>query len=232
MKAEAVRPRQDTMTHESDEGVAYLMALKRSGDDGTASAAAPAREAGPVGANASAHPEAAGTPQLFHGAEKRRSPRFKCEGSAELFEEGCDVRTWASFTDISLHGCYVEAQATYPAGTRLHMKMEAKGVRFETNGSVRVSYPYLGMGIAFVDMTDESRSQLQQLLGTVSRSSMIMGPGIASALLSHGPMPAVPLLSDPAAAVQALIQFFEKHQTLGRDDFLRILRESQPMKAR
>ena len=32
-------------------------------------------------------------------------------------EEGCDVRTWATFTDVSLHGCYVEAQATYPVGT-------------------------------------------------------------------------------------------------------------------
>jgi hypothetical protein len=63
--------------------------------------------------------------------------------------DGCDVHTWAAFTDVSLHGCYVEAQATYPAGAMLPMKLEANGVRLETKGSVRVSYPYLGMGIAF-----------------------------------------------------------------------------------
>ena len=70
----------------------------------------------------------------FTGADKRRSPRYKCEGSAELREQGCDVRTWATFTDVSLHGCYVEAQATYPAGTMLHMKLEANGIRMEGTG--------------------------------------------------------------------------------------------------
>ena len=93
------------------------------------------------------------------GSKARRSgeaPRYKCEGSAELREEGCDVRTWATFSDISLHGCYVEAQATYPANTILHMKLEANGVRVETNGNVRVSYPYLGMGIAFLDTSEET----------------------------------------------------------------------------
>ena len=67
--------------------------------------------------------------------------------------EGCDVRTWATFTDISLYGCYIEAQATFPAGTVLNLKLEANGIRVETRGNVRVNYPYLGMGVAFVGMT-------------------------------------------------------------------------------
>jgi hypothetical protein len=61
----------------------------------------------------------------------------------------CDAHTWETFTDISLHGCYVEAQATYPVGTVLQIKLEANGVKVEITGNVRVSYPYLGMGIAF-----------------------------------------------------------------------------------
>ena len=122
----------------------------------------------------------------FKGAEKRRSPRYKCEGSVELREEGCDVRTWATFTDISLHGCYVEAQATYPANTQLHMKLDANGVRVETKGSVRVSYPYLGMGIAFVEMSEENLTRLRSLLATVSRT-IIVGPGMASSLPARGP---------------------------------------------
>ncbi len=69
----------------------------------------------------------------------------------------CDVHTWATFTDISLHGCYVEAQATYPVGIVLQMKLAANGVKVEVTGNVRVSYPYLGMGIAFVNMTNEMR---------------------------------------------------------------------------
>ena len=106
----------------------------------------------------------------FKGSEKRRSPRYQCEGSVQIREEGCDVHTWASFTDISLHGCYVEAQATYPVGTILHMKLDANGERVETKGSVRVSYPYLGMGIAFTEMSDRNRLRLRALLATISRS--------------------------------------------------------------
>ena len=142
-------------------------------------------------------------------------------------EEGCDVRTWATFSDISLHGCYVEAQATYPVGTLLHMKLDAGGVRVETKGNVRVSYPYLGMGIAFAEISEENRARLRELLARVSRPSMIMGPGIASTLPSSTPLAAAPTIGDPAAAVQALTEFFESRQMLMRDDFVRILRKSQ-----
>ena len=64
---------------------------------------------------------------LSKGRKSGAVPVTKCEGSAEVREDGCDVRTWATFTDVSVHGCYVEAQATYPAGTILHLKLEVKG---------------------------------------------------------------------------------------------------------
>jgi len=216
------------MAQETNEGVAYLRALKGIGSADAASAAAPAREAGPDGhSNPSSAPNS-GAQERFRGAEKRRSSRYKCEGSVEMREEGCDVHTWATFTDVSLHGCYVEAQATYPVGTILHLKLEANGSKVEAQGNVRVNYPYLGMGIAFVEVSDENRARLKELLCTVSRPSMIMGPGIASSLPSREPLHAVPLISDPRAAVQAIIEFFEDRQMLMREDFLRIVRQSQP----
>jgi PilZ domain len=210
------------MAQEIDDGVAYLRALKQSTSPVAATAATPARQVNPD------HPVSSGdSSDHFKGAEKRRSPRYKCEGSAEMCEAGHDVRTWATFSDISLHGCYVEAQATYPAGTILHMKLEANGVRLETNGNVRVNYPYLGMGIAFVEMSDENRSRLRALLATITRPTVIMGPGIASSIPAAGPMEAVPPISNPSAALHALIEFFENRQMLMREDFLRILRKSQ-----
>jgi hypothetical protein len=129
---------------------------------------------------------------------------------------------------VSLHGCYyVEAQATYPVGTPLRMKLEANGFRVETKGTVRVNYPYLGMGIAFVEMSEENRSQLKGLLSTISRPTVVMGPRVASTPPSGGALAAVPLIADPAAALRALADFFENRQTLMRDDFVRILRKSQ-----
>ena len=211
------------MAQELDDGVAYLRALKQATGSQSAAAPAPAPEPDkPLGA-----PSAAEESESFGATEKRRSPRYKCEGSAEVREDGCDVRTWATFTDVSLHGCYVEAQATYPAGTLLHMKMEVNGIRFETRGKVRISYPYLGMGIAFEEMSDENVLRLKQLLGTLSRPGVIVGPAANAPHPTTGPMEGTPAVTNPEAAVRALIEFFEMHQVLMRDDFLKLVKKSQ-----
>jgi hypothetical protein len=211
------------MADEMNEGTAYLRALKQATGAPSGAAAAPAHEPDRPIDNLST----AQSGDSFQGAEKRRSPRYKCEGSAQLREEGCDVRTWSTFTDVSLNGCYVEAQATYPAGTLLHMKLEANGIRVETKGKVRISYPYLGMGIAFEGTSDENVARLKQLLASLSRPCVIMGPGTNSPHPSTGPMEAPPPITNPEAAVRALVEFFEIHQVLMRDDFLKLLKKSQ-----
>lgn len=209
------------MNRESNESVSYLKALKQSVDSTAAVAAAPARSS-----DSSSGGREREKPQ-FQGAEKRRSPRYKCEGSAELREDGCEVRTWATFTDVSIHGCYVEAQATYPAGTVVHMKLEANGIRLETKGEVRVTYPYLGMGIAFIETSNETQTGLRNLLATIIQPRVIMGPGIASSLASTTSLQGMPSIKDPASALRELVDFFESRQMLMREDFLRILRRSQ-----
>jgi len=205
------------MAEETNEGIAYLMALKRTTG---ASAPAPAREE-----TVSTGEQTAKSPS-FEGIEKRRSPRYQCEGSVQMREAKCDVHTWATFTDISMHGCYVEAQATYPVGTILQLKLEAKGIKVEAEGDVRVSYPYLGMGIGFTETTPENQGRLKELLASLSRPSVIMGPGIASTLPARGSLE-LPPITNPSALIQALIEFFQERQLLMRDDFSRIVRQSQ-----
>jgi len=93
------------MSEENRERVAYLLAPKQWSQADAVSA--------PAG-NAEADSPDVGEGR-FHGSNKRQAPRYKCEGSVEIRTEGCDVRTWATFTDISSYGCYIEAQATFPA---------------------------------------------------------------------------------------------------------------------
>jgi PilZ domain-containing protein len=225
---------------EDSEGIAYLAALKRPVGSQAATATAPAREAKPPALSGqgatgrSAGPQSGPPSGQQHGSrEKRRSPRYQCEGSAEIQEDGHDVRTWATFTNISLHGCYVEAQDTYPVGTALHLKLEANGVRVECKAaSVRVNYPYLGMGISFVEMSEENRERLKDLLGAISRPSIIMGAGMTLAQPAAGPLSGVPLISDSGAAVRALVGFFEAHHMLTREDFLKVLSKSQVVPAK
>jgi hypothetical protein len=208
---------------ENNEGMAYLTALKQSSHTEATTAAAPARD---PSAGASIGPADGNIQEQFRGAEKRRSPRFRCEGSARIVEPGCEVATFVTFTDISMHGCYVEAQATYPVGTALDMVLEAKDMKIEAKGTVKVNYPYLGMGIAFVNMPEANKARLKELLGSISRQTIIMGP-IASTLPPRDLLKDVSLIADAGVALKALVSFFEDRQMLMRDDFLRIVRQSQ-----
>jgi hypothetical protein len=208
------------MARETNDGISYLKALKQATGSQSGAASAPAREPERT-------PATAGDGESFRGAEKRRSPRNKCEGSAEVREDGCDVRTGATFTDVGLHGCYVEAQATYPAGTLLHMKLEVNGIRFETKGIVRISYPYLGMGIAFAEISEDNNPHLKPLLASLSRPAVIIGPGAKSPHPTTGPMEGIPRITNREAALRAVIECFEIHQVLMRDDFVKLLKKSQ-----
>lgn len=218
------------MTEEQKDADSYLTAAKRSATSPAASAAAPARDPRLVEHSDSIVAENSdGTQGQFSAGEKRRSPRYKCQGSADMREQDFDVRTWATFTDISLHGCYVEAQATYPVGTVLHLKLEANGVKVEVQGTVRVSYPYLGMGIGFTDVMEETHARLKEMLSSISgpTTTADADPEIVSSNPTPGPHDAVLMIANPMPALHELIEFFEDHQMMTREDFLRILRMSQ-----
>ena len=234
------------MAQENSEGIAYLRALQRPVSP-VAIATAPPWEARSAEPASPAVSGGFGFSERYLGAEKRQSTRYKCEGSAQIQEDGREVRTWATFSDISLHGCYIEAQATYPVGTTLHLKLEANGVRVECQASVRVSYPYLAMGIAFGEMSHENRQQLKELMETISYPPLILDPLIRDPLLT-GPQMTEPLITepglvtsrrpggptdgalvipDPAAVVWSLLAFFENRPMLTRADFLDLISKSQ-----
>jgi hypothetical protein len=210
------------MADEEDAGAAYLAALKQSSPP-RAAGAAPARslvaprspETRPVGANPT------------RSSDKRRSPRYRCQGSAHINEIDKAVAIWTTFTDISLHGCYVEATTTYRVGVKLGLKLEANGFRVETIGEVRVSYPHLGMGISFSQMSDEDRERLRELVRSISRPSVILGARVAMPTPSTLRPEGSPHVANPGAALQAMVNFFEDRHMMGREEFLRILRKEQ-----
>jgi hypothetical protein len=83
------------------------------------------------------------------------------------------------------------------------------------------------MGIAFVAMTDDNETRLREMLATISRGCAVTAPGVPSALPAQTPLISVPTITDPGAAIQQLVEFFDNRQMLMRDGFLRILRKSQ-----
>ncbi|MGA8235223.1 MAG: PilZ domain-containing protein [Candidatus Sulfotelmatobacter sp.] len=209
------------MADEEDAGAAYLAALKQSSVP---------RAAGAAPARATVVPRApdsrTGGTIPAGSVDKRRSPRYRCQGSAHIREIASGVAIWTTFTDISLHGCYVEATATYPVGVLLGLKLEANGFRVEATGEVRVTYPSLGMGISFTTMPEEDRERLRELVRSISRPSVIVGSRVATRAASPVPTEPLPTVANPSAALQAMRDFFEDRHMMGREEFLRILRRS------
>jgi hypothetical protein len=211
---------------ETSEGADYLSALKRSGSPQAAGAAT---------ARAPEHPHSAPTlgeilaPNRAHPAraENRKTPRYKCKGSARLQERGSTAPTWATFADISMFGCYVETANPLRVGTVLGLKLEVNGFRVEATGEVRAAYPSLGMGISFIRISEKDRERLRELVGSISRPSATRSAEGATGALSIPQSTALPAIANPAAALQALQKFFENRHVMGREEFLKILRTSQ-----
>jgi PilZ domain-containing protein len=177
----------------------------------------------PASTPSSAQADGQGAPSQ-NPQERRRSPRYKCAGSAEFRVGGTDVRTWGTFTDLSIHGCSIEMTATFPVGSIVDLALEVNGVRVNVMGEVRVSYPFLGIGVAFPDVSPESARTLQSTVGTLLARERKAAGGPASEGSSQA---AAPLIANPAAALQSIADFFESHPILTKNDFLQMIRENQ-----
>ncbi|MGA7398934.1 MAG: PilZ domain-containing protein [Candidatus Sulfotelmatobacter sp.] len=213
------------MSDENNAGAAYLASLKQSTPQAAAAALAPDSASPRENRTGGEVPvETTSSTRV----ERRRSPRYRCQGSAHLRDVRTGVATWATFTDISLHGCYVEAMSTFRVGAPLALTIEVNGYRVESKGEVRIVYPNLGMGICFTTMSDPDRERLRELLRSLSRPSVIMTP--VGAPTSYPLAPQFGSLSpipDPTAALKAVTEFFEERHILSREEFHRILRKSQ-----
>jgi PilZ domain len=165
-------------------------------------------------------------PATTGGSERRQSPRYKCAGSAQFRVQGSDIRTWGTLTDISQHGCYVELMSTFPVGANVDLELELNGIRADVKGEVRVSYPCLGIGIAFREISDENRVRLLEMMRSLSP---VAHPGTlaVSEAPSLSTSASLPIIVNAGAALQALADFFETRAQLTKEEFVRILRKSQ-----
>jgi hypothetical protein len=221
------------MTDEDSAGASYLASLRQSTAP-QAAASAPARAgprvhgtqagvAAPLIKNASI--QNAAIQKKSGPPDKRKSPRYKCNGSARIQEIGSATSTWATFADISMHGCYVETATPLRSGTRLSLKLDANGIRVEATGEVRVVYPGLGMGVFFTAISDEARERLHEVVRSLAPASVIVTSRVAP---RNSPLPATDArgaVANPGAVVQAIQNFFKDRHVMGREEFLKILRK-------
>lgn len=154
--------------------------------------------------------------------EKREATRFRCSGSVEFRTCGSEIRTWGTVCDISRGGCYVEMPGTFPADSDVDMVIDINGFHFEPRGTVRVSYPLLGMGIAFTEISPEDWAHLVALLHTLGDT--VPEPAVDEAPVHEsGTEATLKTVADPAAVVEAIAEFLRSKPSLTREDFYHLL---------
>lgn len=72
---------------------------------------------------------------------------------------------------------------------------------------------------------------MRKLLSSLRRPAVIMGPGIASTLPASGPLE-LPSITKPDTVIGGLVEFFRDRQMLMREDFVRIVWQTQENSAK
>ncbi len=140
----------------------------------------------------------------------------------EFRAEGDDVRMWGTLTDVSLHGCYVEMNTTFPVGTKVNLVLKSFGVRIQTPGEVRATYPFLGMGIRFAEIEPEQQLQLKQLLDALAGHGVSNGVSAQENSVRENSMKDALASADPQAFLDEIMGFFQKNKLLSREEFHQI----------
>ncbi len=201
-----IRSEETDSLHEAgkdDDAANYLRRLRATASEGLPAAATAACD------------EKTPAAKAIDWKERRQSPRLRCSGSAEFRAEGSDVRMWGTITDVSLHGCYVEMTTTFPIDTKVELVLKSCGIRIQTLGTVRASYPSLGMGICFTDIEPAQHANLKQLLAALGGRSIF----ISEAKAQENAIKDIPLFADPRAVLDEIAEFFRQNQQLSRDEF-------------
>src|ERR1700722_11695655 len=86
------------------------------------------------------------------GIERRRSPRYHLFADAEIVSPPSQVRLKARTSDLSLLGCFMNSNYTFPPGTEIQLTLKYKGETFASMGKVARSEPSMGFGVSFVDV--------------------------------------------------------------------------------
>ena len=93
----------------------------------------------------------------------------------------------------------------------------------ETPGTVRASYPFLGMGICFAEIEPVQQMQLKQLLAALDGRSAFSN-GISAEENSVKDSLAS---ADPKSRLDGIAEFFQKNQLLSRNEFHQIAKRAR-----
>lgn len=91
-------------------------------------------------------------------------PRYTCVATADLTDTANSVRLSGRVTEISRKGCYLDILNTLPVGTVVQLHVSRDRGAFVSLGKILYVQEGIGMGIAFLDPTDDQLKILDSWL--------------------------------------------------------------------
>lgn len=105
--------------------------------------------------------------------QRRALPRYMFTASADLLDTSNAMKISGRVAEISRKGCYVDLLNAPPPGTLLKIKIYRDAGTFETGGKVVYIHERIGMGVAFMDTTEDQLKILDAWLAELPPSSAI-----------------------------------------------------------
>lgn len=164
--------------------------------------------------------------------ERRKSERYPCGGQAEVWRVGEKASFVGLIADISEGGCYIQVMSPLEEGARIEVAISTDGTTFRALGEVRTSHPTMGMGVAFIRMSDSDRRALRKLVRHLAGLPDLpeaaqpatpeppVSPGEPEPWAAHQPTPARSLEPFEAlAALETLLELLSRKGLVSREEF-------------
>jgi hypothetical protein len=97
-------------------------------------------------------------------SQKRSVKRCLFVASAEVNELGSATKLVIRTSELSIGGCYLDTINPFPEGTTIHCRILRDNGVFESKAKVVYSNPGFGMGVAFISVTPDQRTILEDWL--------------------------------------------------------------------
>jgi hypothetical protein len=104
--------------------------------------------------------------------EKRRHPRYVCDGYAEVFLPQGGLLFRGRILNLSVTGCYIEtAVLNLERGTQIEVYFVTNQLQFRVLGAVAVLRPKRGAGISFLNLSPRRALQIAMLVGELAEKN-------------------------------------------------------------
>lgn len=88
-------------------------------------------------------------------SETRRQPRYTFAATTEIVDSSSTLRISGRASEISRKGCYVDCRNSLPVGTILNLQILRDQGTFACKAKIIYVHENFGMGVTFVDASDE-----------------------------------------------------------------------------